>query len=174
MISVYLQNLVKVLGVGAAFASLPFFASLAELQPPWPPAIGFVSAALVLVGALIVWEWNRKTRIRNRRRAILRATAVTVTSLLIYLALFSLFTQPMVDRPREVIGYECTQFALTAYRAPCSEIPGSAIARARGEAERIWTARSITVVRLGLNVAWLSFTVGLIMAMGAVLAGRKF
>ena len=67
MISDYLKNLMKVLGFGAAFAALPLIAAFADLQPPWPPAIGYVSAGLVMLAALIVWEWTRRTRTRSRR-----------------------------------------------------------------------------------------------------------
>ena len=70
--------------MGAALAALPFFASLADLQPPWPPAIGFVSSALVLLSSLLAWEWTRRSRIRNRRLLTLASVALTVIGLFGY------------------------------------------------------------------------------------------
>src|SRR5690349_16434584 len=89
----YLRDLAKVLGVGAGFASIPLFASFADLQPPWPPAIGYVSAALVLVAALLAWEWTRKSRLVLRRRWIVTAVLLTLGGLFGYLVLYSLFIE---------------------------------------------------------------------------------
>lgn len=174
MLSKYLNNLIKVLAIGAGFASIPLFAALAELQPPWPPAVGFVSAALVLLGSLVVWEWTRNAKVANRRRWIARATAVTILSLFLYLGLFSTFTYPLEGRPRTIIGFECKSEPLRVYKVSCAELEGAILEGGGGNPNTFWTARSITAVRLALNAAWLGFTAGLIMAVGAIVAGRRF
>lgn len=175
MVSTYLQNLVKVLGIGAAFAAIPLFASLASLQPPWPPAIGFVSAALVLLGALIIWEWTRNSRIRRRRRAILAATAMTLLGLFAYLTLYSFFIETVPGTSERLVrGYECTADALLIYKQACPDLPRDALQDAEWDSLVLWTRSSLTTVRLALAGAWLLFTAGLIMAVGAVIAGRKF
>jgi len=175
VIAIYLRNLVKVLGVGAAFASIPLFASLASLQPPWPPAIGFVSAALVLLGALAIWEWTRRSKIRFRRRAIAAAVATTLISLLAYLILYSFFVESQPGTTLRVIrGYECTATALLVYKEQCPDLPREALAGAEWESVKLWTRSSVTIVRISLAAAWLLFTAGLIMAVGAIIAGRKY
>jgi len=176
-IPTFLQNLAKVLAIGAAFASLPLFASFASLQPPWPPAIGPVSAALVLLSSLIVWEWTRRSRIRNRRRLILGAVIVTLLGLGLYLALYSLFVDNLPGQEERIVrGYACTADAKLVYKDSCPDLPQNALSEAGGEhPERIlWTRSSITAVRMALTTTWLLFMAGLIMSLSAVIAGRKF
>ena len=175
MIDDYLANLLKVLGVGALLAALPFFASLAELQPPWPPAIGFVSAALVLLSSLLAWEYARRTRIRSRRLLTLASVALTVTGLFGYLTLYSLFVEPVPgSHVRVVRGFVCTAEARQVYASNCPDLPRDALRDAEWEATVLWTRASVTEVRLGLTFTWLLFTAGLIGAVGAIVAGRQF
>lgn len=174
MIDDYLKNLVKVLGVGAAFATLPLFASMAELQPPWPPAVGPVSSALVLAASLIVWEWTRNSAVRNRRRWILLGLLLTLAGLLTYLTLYSVFIENMPAGGRVVRGYECTRNALAVHGDVCPDLPREALQDAEWEAVVLWTRSSVTVARMGLAVSWLIFVAGLITILGAVVAGRKF
>lgn len=174
MISGYLTGLRKVLGFGAAFASLPLLASLARLEPPWPPGIGFVSSALILLSALLAWEWTRRARIGNRRALILASAALTSIGLFSYLALYSLFVEPIPGSSERVIrGYACSPEALQVYGDSCPDLPRDALKDAEWEAVVLWTRSSVTLVRLGLALSWLVFTAGLVGAVGAVVAGRK-
>lgn len=175
MLSTYFQNLIKVLAIGAGFATIPLFASLAALQPPWPPAIGFVSAALVMAGALIIWEWTRNGRVRHRRRLILLGACVTLLGLFAYLFLYSLFIEVMPGTGERLVrGYRCTPEAQYVYPEYCPDLSIQQVLEAEGDPLRLWTRASITNVRLGLTGSWLLFTTGLIMTVGAVVAGRKF
>jgi hypothetical protein len=175
LISTYFTNLLKVLAIGAGFASIPLFASLASLQPPWPPAIGAVSAGLVMAGALIIWEWTRNSRIRNRRRWILSAALIAVASILGYMILYSLFVENVPGTSLRVVrGYECTRNALLVYKDACPDLPSDAFAGAEWESTELWTRQSVTTVRVGLAGAWLLFTAALTMTVGGVIAGRKF
>jgi hypothetical protein len=170
----YLKNLVKVLAIGASFAALPFFASLAALEPPWPPSIGYVSAALVLVASLIVWEWTRKARVVHRRRWIVVAAALTLVGLLSYLILYSLFVEPIPGRDLRVVrGYECTRQALLLYPDDCPHLGREVLQDAEWEAPVLWTRSSLTMTRVALAAAWLVFMMGLITAIGAIVAGRR-
>ena len=170
----YLKNLLKVLGIGASFATLPFFVSLAELQPPWPPAIGGVSVALVLMASLVVWEWTRRSRIQHRRRWILAGIGLTLIGLFCYLLLYSIFIEPMPQGGRVVRGYDCTARALEVYSDLCPDLPRDALQDAEWEAVVLWTRSSVTIARMGLAVSWLIFMAGLITCLGAIVAGRKF
>lgn len=175
MIDTYLKNLRHVLLVGGGFASLPLLLSLASLQPPWPPAIGYVSAGLVLLGALFVWEWVRNAGTRARRRWMLAALVLTLGGIGAYLVGYSLFVENVPGSDARVIrGYECTREAALVHGAACPDLPRDALRDAEWEAPLLWTRGSLTVVRLGLAASWLMFTVGLIAAIGAVVAGRDF
>lgn len=174
-ISIYFNNIIKVLAIGAGFASLPLLASLASLQPPWPPAIGIVSAGLIMAGSLIIWEWTRRTRVQNRRRWILGSVLLSIAALLLYLFLYSQFVENVPGTTDRVIrGFTCTPDALKVYKSECPDLSSDALADASWKAGDLWTRPSITAVRLGLTITWLAFTAGLIMTVGAVVAGRKF
>jgi hypothetical protein len=174
MIASYLRNLTGVLATGAAFAALPLFASLADLQPPWPPAIGYVSAAFVLIGSLAAWEWTRAAKVRNRRLWIIIATGVTLLGLVSYLTLYSMFIEIIPASGIRVIrGYECTSDALLLYGDQCPDLPRQALQDASWETVDLWTRSSVTKVRLGLAFSWLIFTAGLVLAVGSIVAGRK-
>ena len=174
MISGYLTGLRKVLGFGGTVASIPLLAALARLEPPWPPGISFVSSALILLSALLAWEWTRRARVRNRRTLILASAILTTTGLIGYLALYSLFVETIPGASERVIrGYTCTAEARQVYGASCPDLPRDALKDAEWEAVVLWTRSSVTFVRLGLAISWLVFTAGLVGAVGAVVAGRK-
>jgi hypothetical protein len=169
----YLKNLTGVLALGAAFASIPFFASLSSLEPPWPPAIGYVSAALVLVGAMLAWEWTRSAKVKNRRRWIVSAVALTLGGLILYLTLYSLFVQNVPGATDRIIrGYECTRDTRLIYAGQCPELSRAALEDSGWEPSELWTTSSLTLVRLGLTLSWLIFTAGLIITVGSIVAGR--
>lgn len=174
MISGYLNGLLKVLGFGAAFAAVPLLASLARLEPPWPPGIGFVSSALVLLSSLLAWEWTRRAKIRNRRALILAATVLTGLGLVGYLFLYSLFVEQIPGSGERIVrGYACTAEARQVHGASCPDLSRDALKDAEWEAVVLWTRSSITTVRMGLALAWLVFTAGLVGSVGAIVAGRK-
>jgi hypothetical protein len=170
----YLRDLLKVVGIGGAFALLPALAVLAGLSPPWPPAIGGVSALLILVFSLIVWEWVRKSRTSHRRAWILAALVLTLAGLFGYLILYSLFIEPVPGTDERAIrGFTCTPDALKVHKQACPDLPREALEDAEWESLKLWTRQSVTLVRLGLAVSWLVFTAGLIATVGAILAGRR-
>lgn len=170
----YLRDLLKVVGIGGAFALLPALAALAGLSPPWPPAIGGVSALLILVFSLIVWEWVRKSRTAHRRKWIVWALVLTLTGLFGYLILYSLFIEPIPGTDERVIrGFTCTADAQLVHGPKCPDLPREALADAEWEAPALWTRGSLTTVRLALALTWLVFTAGLIATVGAILAGRR-
>lgn len=173
-LNAYLKNLVTVLGVGAAFAAIPLFAQLASLEPPWPPAIGTVSAALVLLASLFAWEWARHGRLGNRRRLFLVAAVLTLGGLFAYLLLYSFFVEPVPGAKLRVVrGFVCTADAQRVYQQACPDLPRDALRDAEWEVLALWTRSSVTWARLGLTATWLVFTSGLIAAVGAIIAGRQ-
>ena len=174
MIEQYLKRVTGVLALGAAFAAIPFFASLSKLEPPWPPAIGYISSALVLVGALMAWEWTRSAKLRNRRRWIVTALVMTLAGLIAYLALYSLFVVNIPgETDRLIRGYECTPDSKLIYKTECPELSIEVLEDAGYRPGELWTGSSLTVVRLGLVLSWLTFTAGLITIVGSIVAGRQ-
>ncbi|MXO88245.1 hypothetical protein [Alteraurantiacibacter aestuarii] len=174
MIDSYLKNLAKVMGLGAAFASAPIIATLAELQPPWPVAMGQLSAALIVVSALVSWEWTRSAKVRFRRSWIIASMIMVFAGIISYLVIYSYFVaEPPSGSFRVVTGYECTADAKLVYGASCPELGREALRSAEWEPSRLWTRQSLTIVRVALAGTWLLFILGLIGTVGSIVAGRK-
>lgn len=170
----YLKRVQDVVKIGGGFAALPLILSLADFQPPWPPAIGYVSAALVLLASLLVWEYVRDARRPVRRRWLIAALLLTLGGLAAYATLYSLFVEDVPGSAGRVIrGYACTADARLVYGPACPDLPRDALDAAQWEAPLLWTRGSLTVVRLALAGSWLAFTAGLIAGVGAVVAGRE-
>lgn len=169
----YLKEIVKVLAFGAGVATLPLIAAFATLQPPWPPAIEYVSAVFIVMAALAMWEWGRGASRVVRRRLVIAGMVLTVGGIGAYLPLYSQYVVTVpASHERLVRGTDCTPAARAVYR-DCPDPSDREVAEAEWDAERLWTRASILRVRLELVAAWLCFTAGLVAFVGAVVAGRR-
>jgi len=169
----YLKDIAKTLGFAAGVAALPLIVAFAKLQPPWPPAIEYVSSVFVLMAALVMWEWGRKAKRAIRRRFILAGMVLTVIGIGAYLPLYSMYVQAEPSTGERVIkGAVCTPDALLIFPRQCPQLPSEALPAAEWDATRLWTQDSILEVRMMLVAAWLCFTAGLVAFVGAVVAGR--
>lgn len=173
MISAYFKDLLKVLGIGAGFATIPLMASFAAVEPPWPPAIGELSGAAVLIASLVAWEWAKGTE-QSRHFWMIAGIVATLIGLVGYLYLYSQFVDVVPGSTARILrGYECTANAKVVYGTSCPNLPSDALEGAEWESTELWTRNSITKVRMMLALAWLIFTCGLVIVVGSVVAGRK-
>jgi hypothetical protein len=169
----YLKDLVKILGFAAAVATIPLLVAFARLQPPWPPAVEYVSAVFILMAALAMWEWGRAAKRGVRRKLIIAGMALTTVGIGTYLPLYSLYVADIPNSKERVVrGTECTADAKLLYPNHCPDLSSEALSSAEWNPEVLWTSGSIMRVRLGLVAGWLAFTAGLIAFVGAVIAGR--
>lgn len=169
----YLSDVGTVLKKAGGFVALPLIAGFAGLQPPWPPAIEFVSAAFILIAALVMWEWTRSARRAVRRRFIIAGILLTTVGIAGYLPLYSLYVENIPGKSVRVIrGTECTPKAKLVYPDDCPDLPRDALRGVEWESNVLWTRRSIMTVQLELVASWLAFTAGLVAFAGAVIAGR--
>jgi hypothetical protein len=170
----YLKDIAKTLGFAAGLAALPLFVAFAKLQPPWPPAIEYVSSVFILMAALVMWEWGRNAKRAVRRRFILAGMALTVIGIGAYLPLYSMFVQVEPSTGERIVrGMVCTPEALLIYPRQCPQLPSDALPSVEWDATQLWTQASILQVRMMLVAAWLCFTAGLVAFVGAVVAGRR-
>ena len=169
----FLQNILGLFGFIALISPVPVFVALADLEPPWPPAIPTLSSIILLVFAVLAWEWTRKSRRGLRRGWMVTSLVVMLVSLFGYLALNSYFVEyaPGSDL-RAIRGYECTNAAAELY-PDCPDLPREALEDAGWESVKLWTRASVTNVRLLLVLGWLAFMAGLIGIIGSVIAGRQ-
>lgn len=170
----YLAKLLRVLGVAGAFAALPLLAAFSKLEPPNPPAIAYVSSALILLAALIAWEWGKGARRDVRRRRVLISGALSVIALLGYFYLYLSFVETIPGTETRIVrGYDCTPMAIEVYREYCPDIPKDMIAEANWETRTLWTRQSVTNVEIMLVIGWLAFITGLIGAVGSIVSGDR-
>lgn len=168
----YFKDIVKILAFAAGIAALPLMLAFAKLQPPWPPAIEYVSAAFILMAALVMWEWGRGARRVVRRRLMIAGLLLTIIGAAAYLALYSMFVVPMPSGDRLIKGLACTSNALRVFADSCPFLTANQMETAEFNPETLWTLPSILQVRMMLVAAWLCFTAGLVAFVGAVVAGR--
>lgn len=174
MIETDLKRIFDVVGIGGGAAALPMLAAFADLQPPWPPAIAYVSAAMILMAALFAIEWGRNSKQAFRRRLIIGSALTTIIGLFAYLTLYSLFVEAVPGADVRIIkGYECTREAMLVYSEACPNLGGKELRGAAWHAENLWTRESITFIRISLTACWLLFTAGLIGMVGSVVTGRR-
>lgn len=155
------------LGGGLA---VPFAAHLAELSPPWPPAIVGVTAVVELLALVFVFQFLR-TAPKKRVNAILIGGAVVLAfTAFTYFALFSYFTYTTPGKKvRMVKGFVCTSVAAKVYADKCPDLGMDELNEAEYEAERLWTRPSILVARLALMAFWLLAFLGLSVILGSFL-----
>lgn len=169
----YLKDIAKILAFAAGVAALPLMLAFAKLQPPWPPAIEYVSAAFVMMAALVMWEWGRSARRSVRRGLMIAGMLLTVLGAGAYLPLYSMFVQLVPDSGDRLIkGLTCMPDAQRIFPGHCPFLTSDDIASAEWDVERLWTQGSILQVRMMLVAAWLCFTAGLVAFVGAVVVGR--
>ena len=168
----FFPELVKTLGFGACFAAIPIFASMRNLQPPWPEAVAYISAAIILVGALIARELGGQMRQKTRIRLLLLAFALTLVGLFAYLYLYANLVLPLANDQRLILGFTCNADSQMLY-SNCPHLREEELGMAEYDPENLFTHGSITAAKLSLIAAWLLFTAGLVAAVGWAVAARK-
>jgi hypothetical protein len=146
----------SVWAVGGSVA-VPFVAALAALSPPWPPSIVLVTAVTELVALIYVYQFLKKAR----RKSINRILAVSGFLLVVfgasYLVAVSLYTYEVpTTHERFVKGYACTADASAVFKQRCPDLGIDELKTAEYEASRLWTERSIAVMRITIVALWLT------------------
>lgn len=169
----FFPELVKTLGFGAVFASIPIFASMRNIQPPWPESVAYISAAVILVGALIARELGSRAPRRKRVRLLLAASAVSIVGLFAYLYLYNDLVIQLDDGQRPILGFTCNSDTQLIYSHLCPHLHARELATAEYNPDYMFTPGSLTAAKLSLVAAWLLFTAGLVAAVGWAVAGRR-
>lgn len=157
----------------ALLIAIPALAALLGLDPPWPNYAGYVSAGIVALGAGAAhYSSPDPGRARNRwARAVIWVSLAS--GLIVYLVLSSLFIETIPrSGVRIVKGFVCTPDALLVYGKSCPNLGRDALRDAEWEAATLWTGTSLTIVRIGLVMSWMSLVGGLAVIAALVERGR--
>jgi len=170
----FFPEVIRIMGFGAAFASIPLLARLGNLQPPWPPAVAYISAAVILVGMLIVREYGAGMSRRRRRLLLIIAGTLSVIGLFTYLYLYLRLIVPLPTGERLTLGFACNADTLAMYADRCPYLGMDEISAAGFDLELLYTTSSLQAAKLWLVAAWMVFTTGLVAAVGwAVVRGDR-
>jgi hypothetical protein len=85
-----------------------------------------------------------------------------------YLVALSLYTyETPMTKERWVKGFDCTRDALAVFKEKCPDLGMDELKTAEYEAERLWTARSVTIVRTSLVALWAAAFIALSVLLGS-------
>lgn len=169
----FFSEIIKVLGFGATLASIPLFASMENLQPPWPSSIAYVSAAVILVAVLLAREFGAGATRRSLRYLLLAASLLTLFGLFAYLYLYATLIVTLADGDRLILGYTCNADAQQIYSEQCPNLTATELAEGGYDPVRFFTPLSLTAAKLSLDAAWILFMAGLVAAAGWAIACMK-
>jgi len=151
-------------------AAVPFAAALTDLAPPWPRGVVIVTAIVQFLVVLVIFHFFHKAKRRTVDRILLFGLCVTLLAAIAYLWVFSQYTFTIpTTHERHVRGTQCTANAQLVFGPRCPDLEMDDIRSAEYEAERLWTLRSITNVRLGVVALWSATFAGLAATLGSFL-----
>jgi len=141
--------------VAAPFADIILRQFDTGVGPPWPPGVLIITSVAELLILIVVFNFFFKAKAKTLDRLMITALAALCVTFVGYLLLFSHFTEPHPKTHKLlVLGYE-----------PVSEDMRQAFAEGYTDAQaleeneytpaKIWTERSITIVRVTILLAWL-------------------
>jgi hypothetical protein len=159
--------------VALACASIPLLAALARIEPPWPPAIAWISAAITVIALLVGRALDLGVSVRRRRLLIVAAAGAAVAGLFLYLILYAGFVMTVPGGGRIILGYQCNEMGQILYPDACPNLGPDILQTAEWDPANLFTASSILVVRIALVASWLMLLLGLAAAAGWAIAARK-
>ena len=138
----------------ALAALLPFGGFAIGIAPPWPPGLWVATAlaGVAIVGGLQGRRGAAGPAALARARTV--AAVLLVASAPAYLLANSVYVYAAPSNVRLAKGFVCTPEARLIYKDKCPNLGLDELRGAEFEAERLWTASSIAIVRVALVVLW--------------------
>jgi len=157
--------------VAACGLAVPALAGLAAITPPWPPGVVFLSMVVVAVTIAAAFQILRARSASAMRRVFLACALVLGLASATYLMAMSFFVyQTPTTKERWAKGYTCTPEAQLIYKDKCPNLGVDELRGAEYEAERLWTASSVAVVKVSLVALWLVGLIAMAVLVGNFLA----
>jgi hypothetical protein len=154
--------------------ALPFTGAFIGLSPPWPRGAAVITAIVTVTAIILFFSLLKQVSFRSLIRSTILSAVVLAILASSYLVAISLFTyQTPTTMEHWAKGYVCSAESLVVYKDKCPNLGIDELREAEFEAERLWTAQSVTVVRLILLLLWLAAFVAISAIMGCLLAHRR-
>jgi TIR domain len=156
--------------------AMPALGGMAAVAPPWPPGVVFLTTVIVAVTIAVAFQVMRGRTATAMRRSFLVCALVLAVASSVYLIAVSFFVyQTPTTKERWAKGYVCTPEAALIYKDKCPNLGVDELRGAEYEAERLWTASSVAVVKVSLVALWLLNFIAMAIMIGSFLsrhAGR--
>lgn len=141
---------------------VPIGFQLGSSAPPWPGAIGWVTAVANIAIAIGLGRLVSRHPQSMNRTTVTIGILVAVFGSIAYLLLMSRFTFTIPTTGEVgVKGFFCTPEALAVYPDNCPSDDREALASAEFESSQIWQQWTIDIVRIGIISTWLGTFVAL-------------
>jgi hypothetical protein len=156
----------------AALLAIPIGTSLLAVGPPWPPGAGPLASVLSALAFILIHERFRGLRPAAWNRVAVASSVVFVAAVCAYLTATSVYVYQTPGKERFAKGFACTSDAMKVFKDKCPNLGMDELSGAEYEAERLWTAQSIAIVRLLLDALWLLIFIALAALAAAVPVSR--
>jgi hypothetical protein len=164
----FLAQYWQLLAWALAASAVPLVAALASLTPAWPSGIAEVTAVAQLVVLALVFQLLRSGRRNVVSRIMVRWTIILCLLVPIYLLLIALFTySEPISKRRFTKGFECTEHAKLVFPKECPLLGTDEISTASYEEDTLWTTRSVSAVKVLIDVMWLACFAALSTVLGS-------
>jgi len=149
----------------------PLLGAAASLAPPWPPHVGIITAGIAALSLAIAGHRLRGAGPAPAKRYVVAGGAVLAVAGALYLALSSALTfEAPTTKERFAKGFVCTAEAELVYPGKCPSLGIDELRSAEYEAERLWTGRSVAIVKSGLVALWLATFIAMATAIAGLVA----
>lgn len=153
---------------------LPFAGLWAQVSPPWPRGVAPVTVAIEIAAIAFSYQLLRAAPHRTLHRVWLAASLALGIILAVYLGLVSYFTyETPATKQFWAKGFVCTAEAMLVYKDKCPDLGIDELKDAEYEAERLWTALSVTTIRVSLVMSWLLGFTALGLLVGSFVAQQR-
>jgi len=165
----YLKSVKELWAWAAGAAVIPFLANFAQLAPPWPPAIVYITAVFELLALIWAYQTVRKKSQVKVNSQMLKSLLIMVVCLGTYLFLFSLFTFQIPGTDIVIVkGFICQPVPAEQFNH-CPWLIGEDLRLAEYDPNLLWSLPSIAITRLIIVALWLGVFFFLSLFLGAFL-----
>lgn len=162
----YFRSFIGLITAGVATTALVLVTALAELAPPWPPAVVQVTAVGQIIVLVLIYQFMKTAPRKTINRRLLWSLVLLVILAIAYLSLHSLTVYEMPNGEFGLKGFACSSDALALYGSDCPFLNRTHIADAEFNADRLWTPLGLMISRLVLIIAWVGMFSSIVFLVG--------